>query len=257
MSVESSWFVGSFTLASSVTIVVNGVSNAVIAAGTYYLYDASAGLNLLAVILAAVAPFMTDEAIYVAQDRKLRVTASVAFTWTIPTELQAILGFGASISSTTSATATDVSTLLWSPGWPATPIGHPTGVTGYSDSQLAVSESPSGLTIRHTINGTARVRTKLQVSYVLRARAWASGVDDGSPGELRRFDVDVLNPGFRWKHYPEVTESDSSSTAVTWPTALGPYKGPSLRPDWWSRSISSTDAFTEVEIAGTKTAEIS
>jgi len=257
VSVSSSWFVGAVTLDAAVTIVVDTVNDAVIAAGTYYLYDDTDALSLLDVILAAVAPFMTDEAIYIGQDRKIRVTASVAFAWTtIPSELQAILGLGASFTSTTSETASAVSTLLWSPAYCATPVGHPAGVSGYSERQRVVTESPSGLTIRTTTNGTAKTRTKLLVHYVIRERAWADGVDGGSPGDLRRFWLDVLEVGARWKHYPEVTEDDAVATAVSWTTPFGPYKSTQLRPDWWSRPISATDAFSDVELAGTLTAEI-
>jgi hypothetical protein len=257
MTTPSSWLIGSITLASSATIVVNGVSNAVIPAGTYYLYDATASLSLLDVILTAVAPFMTDEAIVVLESRKIRVTASVAFTWTIPTELQDALGFGAAIPSTTSATASAVSDLLWSPGWCATTIGHPGGVTGYEQSQTVRTASPSGLSQRHTTHGTSAVMTSLEWMFVLRSRAWTVGEDNGTPGDYRRFWRVVLNPGLRWKLYPETEEDDASSTPVTWPTALGPYKTMRARDDWWTRAIASTDTHTDVRLEGLVSSEVS
>jgi len=256
MTVASSWIVGSITLASSATIVVNGASNAVIAAGTYYLYDASASLSLIDVILAAVAPYMTDEAIVVLESRKIKVTASVAFTWAIPSELQDALGFGASIASTTSATASSVSDLLWSPGYCATTTGHPGTVTGYQQSQRMHTASPSGLTQRVTIHGTAAVMCSLSWRYVLRARAWTTSQDGGSPGDFESFRRAVLDPGERWKWYPSTEELDSSTTAVTWPTALGPYK--TVKPDggWWDRSIPAADTHSDVKLEGLVATEI-
>lgn len=257
MTTPSSWLIGSITLDSSVTIVVNGGSNALIAAGTYYLRDASAALSLIDVILTAVTPFMTTPAIFVAEDRKLRVTAGAPFTWTIPSELQGALGFGASIPSTSSATATDVSELLWSPGWCATTTGHPTGTTGFEVPQRVHMASPSGLTQRVTIHGTAQTKAALDWAFVLRARAWAAGSDDGAPGDYRRFWGVVLVPGLRWKWYPETEEDDASSVAVTWPTALGPYVSVDPKGDWWDRSVKNADTHSGVQLDGLVSSEIS
>lgn len=255
-AIESSWLIGSFVLEAAATIVVNGGSNAVIPAGTYYLRDPTAANSLIDEILTQVAPFMTDEAIFIAEDRKLRVTASVAFTWTIPAALQDILGFGASIPSTTSATATNISTLLWSPGWCATTSGHPGGVTGWTESTRVHTTSASGLTQRVTLHGTDRTQTSLAWRFVLRDRAWSSGEDTGLPGEYRRFFLDVLDPGQRWKLYPETTEDSASSSSVTYPTPLGPYVARDLVNPWWARSISNADTHTDIGLDGTLVSEL-
>jgi hypothetical protein len=253
MAISSSWLVGSITLTSSATIVVDGVDNAVIAAGTYYLYDATGSLSLIAAILAAVTPHMTTPAIFVGKDRKLRVTAGASFTWTIPAALQDALGFGAAIGSTTSAVATSISNLLWSPGWPETPIGHPVGTTGYEVPNWQQTASPSGLTTRTTQHGTAPTLTELAWDHVMQSRVWTTA--NGLPGEFRRFLRDVLVPGCRWKLYSDVTEDDTSGSAVSWPTALGPYV---LRdPEWkFTRSIANVDRFSPISIRGHVVSEV-
>jgi hypothetical protein len=256
-AVPSSWLVGTITLTSSETIVVDGVNNAVIPAGTYYYYDATASLSLFDEILAAVTPHMTTPAIFVGQDRKLRVTAGASFTWTIPAALQGALGFGASIPSTTSATATDVSELLWSPGWPATTIGHPADTTGWKRSERVHLGSASGLTQDTTIHGTAAVFTGLSWAFVLRERAWAEGSDTGEPGDYKRFFDQVLDPGHRWKRYKVLAEDEASSSAVVWPVGFGPYKARDLDNEFWSRSIPTVDRFTDIRLDGMVTAEIS
>jgi len=252
-AIESSWLIGSITLTTSATIVVDGVDNAVIAAGTYYLYDATPGLSLIAAILAAVTPHMTTPAIYVARDRKLRVTAGANFTWTIPTVLQDALGFGASIGSTSSATASSISNLLWSAGWPETPIGHPVGTVGYEIENWQQTSSPSGLTTRTTIHGTAATLTELFWSKVLQARVWTTAE---AGGEFRRFWTGVCAPGARWKLYSGITEDEASSTTVSWTTSLGPYvvRDPEWR--WFTRSLANTDRFTDITVKGTKVSEI-
>ena len=253
-AIESSWLVGSITLSSSATIVVDGADNAVVAAGTYYLRDASSAKSLIAAILAAVTPHMTTPAIYVGQDRKLRVTAGASFTWTIPTALQDVLGFGASIGSTTSATATSISTLLWSPGWPETPIGHPVGTRGYDVPNWQQTSSPSGLTTRTVQHGTPAVLTELLWDKVLQARVWTT--DDGLGGEFRRFHRDVLTPGSRFKLYSGLTEDEASSSAVTWTTADGPYVLRDPEWQWFTRSISSVDRFSSISIKAHVVTEI-
>lgn len=253
-AIETSVLLGSLTLTESATIVVNGANNAVIAAGTYYLRDATAGLSLLDTILAAVTPHMTTPAIFVARDRKIRVTAGASFTWSIPAALRDALGFGASIGSTTSATASSISTLLWAPGWPETTVGHPVGTKGYEVENWVQTASPSGLTVRTTRYGSAAHLTELQWLKVLAARVWTT--DEGEPGEFRRFHRDVLAPGHRWKLYSGVTEDEASSTAISWPTALGPYVIRDPEWKWYRRALANTDRMADIEVKGTLVSEV-
>lgn len=254
-AIESSWCIGEVVLESNATITVNGASSAVIAAGFYYLRDPSTARSLIDTILAAVTPHMTTPAIFVARDRRLRVTAGASFTWAIPAALQAALGFGASIASTTSATATAVSNLLWSPGWPETTLGHPVGTRGWEQPNRVQTASASGLTVRTTLHGTASTMTGLRWQYVKQARVWTT--DEGEGGEYRRFWRDVLVPGRRWKLYSGITEDEASAASVTYTTPKGPYVVVDPRSEWWDRAIPNVDSHTSISLDAMLTAEAS
>jgi len=253
-AISSSWLVGSIDLAADATIVVDGASDAVISAGTYYLKDATASRSLLDAIETAAGAHMTNASVFIGRDRKIRVTADALFTWAIPEALRDALGFGAAIASTTSATASSYSTLLWSPGWPETTTGHPVGVEGRPVPQWVQTSSPSGLTVHTTIQGTTAKLTELSWRFVKAARAWTSGE---LPGEFYRFFADVLYTGHRWKLYSGVTEDDASAVEVTLPAALGPYKVREPNWTWYQRAINDTDTHVNIEgLKATLTGEI-
>lgn len=254
-SIGSSWLIGAFELTSNATIVVDGINNAVVPAGEYYLDDPSSSLSLLSAILTAVTPFMTTPAVFIGLDRKIHVTAGAAFTWAIPVSLQPILGFGASIPSTTSATAADISTLLWSPGWPETTLGHPVGTTGWIVPQWTQTSSPSGQTIRTTQLGDPTQLTELAWNFVLRARTMTS--DLGEPGEYQRFFIDVLVPGRRFKLYRGILEDDGDPSAAPITSPLGPYKirDPDFR--WYERAIPDASTHANIDLKAQATSELS
>ena len=256
----TSWIIGSTILATDGSITVNGTP-VVIPAGTYYLYDPTASLSLIDAVLTAITPEMTAPTLFIGKDRKLRITDSAAFTWAaISTNLQAALGLGASTgAATTSYTAPDISTLLWSPGWCATTIGHPTKASGFRRPVRAHTSSLSGLTQKTTVHGTAQRRAQLRWSQVLRSRAWNEDFDDGQPGDFQRFVVEVLEPGYRWKWYEEIIEAVEGavdSTPVIWTTPEGPYKTEQLPEDWWVRSVATVDTHSDAALDGLLTAEI-
>jgi hypothetical protein len=257
---STSWIIGATTLATAGSITVNGTPVA-IAAGSRYLRDPTASLSLVADVLAAVTPEMTAPTVYVAQDRKLRITDAVPVTWTaISTNLQAALGLGATTGgATTSFTAPAISTLLWAPGWCATTIGHPTKTSGFRRANRAHTSSPSGLTQNTTVHGTDRRIAQLRWRQVLRSRGWAEDQDDGAPGDFQRFVVEVLRPGARWKWYSdmvEVGDAVDSTPAVWTDPPRGPYKTETLPEDWWSRSVANTDTHTDASLDGLLTSEI-
>jgi hypothetical protein len=255
-AVEADWLIGQVTLTSSATIVVGG-SNVVIAADDYYLRDATSGISLIDTIQTGIAGVYAGSTVRVQRDRKIKIDLNGNnVTLVIPTALQAVLGFTSSpYAAATSRTAEAVSTHLWSPGWPMTTIGHPSGTEGFEVPNWEQTSSASGQTIRTTEHGTAAKATELFVEKVKRARVWTT--NDGEPGEYRRFWREVIKGGYRWKRYAEITEDEASTTAVTWTTAVGPYKVRELDPLWWSRSIKASDSHSDITLKGTKTGEIS
>ena len=255
-AVESAWMIGSVTLADDATISVGG-NSAVVSAGTYYLRDATASLSLIDAIQTAIAAHYAGSTVRVQRDRKIKIDLngnSVALI--IPATLQAVLGFTNSpYGAATSRTAEAVSTLLWSPAWPETPVGHPVGTKGWEVPNWVQTSSLSGLTVRTTQHGTAMYLAEFQWFKVAQARVWTT--DEGEPGEFRRFHRDVLAPGYHWKLYSGVTEDESSTTAVTWTTAIGPYKIRDPEWRWFNRSIQAVDRLTDITVKATLVSEVS
>lgn len=254
--IDSSHLIGEVTLDSDATIVVGG-NNAVVPAGTYYLIDPTNSLSLIYQAQTAIAAHYAGSTVTILKNRKVKFDFNGnSVTLVIPSALQEILGFDSSpYTAATSRTAEDISTLLWSPGWPERTIGHPVGTEGYIVPNWQQTSSPSGQTIRTTVHGTDQVLTELGWSMVKQARVWTTG--GGLGGEYRRFFGDVLKPGHRWKIYSNVAEDESSSSAISYGTPFGPYKMRDPDWQWWNRGIASVDRFTNISLKGTLTAEIS
>lgn len=251
--ISSAWLIGSFTLASSATITVNGNAH-IVAAGTYYLRDATAGRSLLAAVQTAIAAEVGGTTVVIGKDRLVRViSGGGALTLAIPATLRDVLGLVASPTVGTTVVATSISTLLWSPGWPETPNGHPVESDGYDVHDRVVKTSPSGLSTYVTTHHSQRLASWSWFA-VRQSRCWSS---TKAPGEYVRFFADVLVPGFRFNLYSEIGEDELSSTAVTWTTAYGPYIARELEYKWYSRFEPTTDQLgSNINLDALLTAEI-
>lgn len=251
--IYSSWLVGSFTLASTATITVNGNAHNV-AAGTYYLRDATTSISLVDAVQAAIAAEVGGSTVAIGKDRKLRIiSGGGALTLLIPAVLQAVLGLAAAPTVGTTVTADNVSTLLWSPGWPATTEGFPVDASGWTETDLVITTSPSGLTQNFTAHNTQTL-AEWTWSTVKPSRVWTSAA---LGGEYRRFFDDVLLAGSRFKFYSRTLEDEASSASVSWVTAKGPYRlrNPNFR--WYRRTVASTDAVgAELGLEAILTSEI-
>jgi hypothetical protein len=243
-AVNSTWLIGSFTLAANATIVING-NNAVISADTYYLRHATAGLGLIGVIQTALQVHVASVSVFIGKDRKLRITAGVALTLTIPASLQAVTGLIGSPAVGSTVSAASISTLLWSPSYPET-SENPSGVTGRRTYDRVQTVSPTGYTTRTTTHHYTTVN-QWSWFHVPQARAWTT--DAGEPGEFWRWWLDVGNQGMRFQLYPgeSLSEDSAVTTTVTWPTALGPYVA--SKADL-KRTVPNMDEFWDVELSG-------
>jgi len=245
--------VGSFDLESDATITING-NPVVVAAGTYYLRDANAALSLVDAVETALQTEVASATVVVLGTLVVQISAAVALTLTIPASLQAVLGLPANPTVGTTITGT-APTLLWSAGWPGTPIEHPRGVAARPEWDRVQSSSPDGLTMRTTTHGYAQV-SGWRWFMVPQARVWASGSGVlGAPGEFARFTSDVLVPGHRFKVYQDAQEG--SGSPLTWPsTVFGPYKERDHNNDWWNRAVDSVDTWSMLELRAILTSEI-
>lgn len=234
----SSVLVGSFVLEANATLVVNG-NNRTVNAGTRYLYDTTGSLSWLDEIQTEVAAVVGGSTVVIGQDFKIRIiSGGGALTLGVPTSLQALLGLPASPAVGTTVVADDVSTVLWAPGWPETTNGHPYGTDGFDVDDGVVTSSPTGLTVYYTEHHTTRIAS-WSWRFVRASRTWSSAE---AGGEFKVFVDEVLRPRRRFKFYSGVAEDEASSTALTWPTAMGPYVLRELDPRWYQRAIPSTDS---------------
>ena len=252
-AISTSWLIGSVTLQSNATIIVNG-NNKSVAAGTYYLRDADNDLSLIRQIQDAIASEVPGTTVHIGRDRKLRiVSGGAALTLTIATALQSITGLPASPTAGTTVTATNISTLLWSPSWPERTTGHPVGTPGFKTYDRVVSSSPSGETVTTNLHHSTTT-AKLSWSAVPQSRTWTT---DELGGEFVAFYNAVLIPGYRFKLYNSVSEDAAVTTTVTWPTAIGPYICHQIQPDWYQRFVDSSDAIgANIELEAIKTSEV-
>lgn len=241
MAVPASWLVGSFRLADDATIVVGG-NDVIIPAGDYYLRHATTALSLIDVIEAGIAGEYTGATVRILKNRKVEIDLNGnSETLVIPSALQEALGFTSSpYAAATSRTAENVSTLLWSAGWPETTTRSPVGVLGRKVSDRIMVASATGATYVVTKHHTT-IMADLSWSAVRQDRTWTTD-EDGLPGEFRRFFDVVIDPGYRMTLYPNVMEDDASSDEVTWPDGLGPYVVPEPDYDWYTRFVAVTDS---------------
>lgn len=254
-AVNSSWLIGSFTLAANATIIING-SNAVITADTYYLRHATAALSLIAAMNTAMQAHVASVSVFIGKDRKMHITAGVALTLTIPATLQAVTGLAGSPAVGSTVNADYISTLLWSPSYPERAVGMPSGITGRRVYDRVQTASPSALTTRTTLHHYATL-ARWTWNAVPQDRAWTT--DAGVPGEYFRFWLDVLNPGYRFQLYPgaSLTEDTTVTTTVTWPTALGPYVARDLDSEWYKRMVENADTWVDIELLAHVVTELS
>jgi hypothetical protein len=241
-------------LVSAATVTVNG-EDYEIAAGTYYLRDATPALSLIAQLELAIQNEVAGASVFIGKDRLLKIGGDGnVLTLAIPSALQGPLGLVGSPTPSAAISATSYSTLLWSAGWPERTNGHPVGTDGREQYDRVVTSSASGQTVR-TVWHTKQTIASFSWSAVPAARAWTTAE---LPGEFKVFFDTVLADGFRWKLYSQVSEDAVVPTTVTWPTALGPYKAHVLPSDWYRRFDERSDSIgANIDLEAIKTGEIS
>lgn len=234
----TSWLVGSTRLAAAATFTINGTPHN-LAAGTYYLIDATTAQSLVDEVLALVQLEVAGATAWIGRDRKVHIDFDgTPTTLVVPTALRPLLGLTAgTYGPVTTLDAEAISTLLWSPGWPETTTGSPYGSPGRQVYDRVATASADGRSVNVTYHHTAEL---LDVSWtaIEPARAWTPAL---AGGEFEVFRRQVIVPGFLFKFYSEVTE-DASTTAVTLPDPLGAYFETKLDDKWYSRFVANTDS---------------
>jgi hypothetical protein len=239
----SSWIVGAKKIAAQ-TLTFGGGPQ-VVAAGTYYLRDASAGLSLIEQVrLAMNASGATGTQAVITLGRRVRLSASGTFSITWPADgvLRDALGFTGNLAAAATYTAPNCSPLLWSPAVTGSPQLSPLYTAGVARLNAFITVAEDGTT-SGTVSGS-RTYQRYSFRYVPGARVYPKTGDTG--GSWVRAWSEFLGVGGRFKYYPAIDEVDGSSTATTWPTALGPYSyTPASTSPTWSYERSNGFQFCD------------
>ena len=219
---KTAWLIGSYASLPEQEFVINASPEAV-AAGSYYLHSATGALSLLEQVKAAMtAAGLVNPVAVLCQNRKVRLSADVAFgmTWGTGTLLRDLLGFeGLGLAVAADHTATLVSPLLWSPARQESSLLTPLGVRGHVEylSRQSVS-TYSGRT--ESISHGQREFQTFRFPHVLTERVTTPGAEGGT---FARWFADVAVRGARFFLWRNVTENTASTTTATLSTSLGPY----------------------------------
>jgi hypothetical protein len=232
---SADWLIGSITIPAQAFTV--NASGAVVPAGTYYLRHTTAGRSLIAAFAAAVVTAVGGTAsatIYQNRLAHFGYSANRSVTWGAATQLRDLLGFAGNLGSADNHTATLVSPLLWSPGYPGTPKTI-RGVAGYPIPHQAISNSDDK-TESHTYHFGTETRQDIEWSHIVPERMRvATGLGGGTYHE---FHLQSAMLGYRFLLYQDMNEDEDEASDASFTTQLGPYV---LRPearsgDWYRRN---------------------
>jgi hypothetical protein len=256
---DSAWLVGSVRIEAG-NIEVNG-NNHVTPAGTYYLRHANDALSLLEIVEDLIQLEEATATLFVTENRTLRLLPTagnpVSIDWLSNTALRDLLGWTANLASSDDPhDAPNVSPLLWSPGWVATPATL-LGTDGYVVTDATRHVSTDGLRTFVTTY-YEQVQQDLAWTEVLAERLRVPMDEDGG-GTFHEFYEQVLKRGYSIRYYEEQTEVDGSTTAVVWNDAVtnsfGPYVLREADPRWYRRVIANADLYGSLELPLMQVAE--
>jgi len=200
--------------AQSLTVTVGATAEVVVlAAGSYYLTDATSSRSLLEAFEDALDAhtMLSGANSIILRNRRAFVEASSSFSLTWPADnlLRDLLGFTGNLSGDSEYIAGAISPLLWSPGR--------TGVyrsrldtDGIPLHDTAVGMSAAGV-VTATRHNTVREQT-LTYRYVRNARTWTTAEVGG---EFFAFWDYVLSRAAPFKLYRGVTEDEDATTTMT------------------------------------------
>lgn len=243
------WCVSSRAVASVVDVTIDADASGLTASlGGLYLLHPTIALSLLGQFgLAMTAAGVAAPEAYITEAGYVRLTSSGVFavTWT-STTLRDLLGFTGDLSGADAYTATNRSTLLWSPGKTETPELAPLGCVGQRVLDLSVAYGTEGRqSVR--IEGNPTVRNRFSWAHVPKARYLAASTY--TAGEFCHFWLNELIGGQRWILLRGVSEGASTTVSASYgsATALGPYKADLADTGFRSTPFARSSGFERVE----------
>lgn len=250
----AAWLIGSITLPRQELTIVQGATSEFcnFDEGSYYLRSATATLSMLAEMVAAINlhTLVSGAAAVVRRDRLITISATQSFTLAWPADgvLRDLLGFtGALTPAATSFTATNISPLLWSPGYLATPKTI-AGVTGYTVPHQAIRKSSDGTQVQCDHYGEETWQD-LSWTHIMPERMRTAGTTAAQGGTFHQFFQQCAMLRRRFLYHQEIDEDDASSTSVTWDTAMGAYVlRPELDGDWYRRNVPFAEVSSPLDL---------
>lgn len=251
--------------AGTITIDAGTPTNVAAAADGLYLdhpTDALSAVEQLAVAMTTGGA--TTPAVFITEDRRVRITAGATFslTWG-STAFRDLLGFTGNLAAAASYTATNRSQLLWSSGKIMTPELAPLGAHGQAVADIDVSIGPGGRVVARE-NGDPSVVQRFSMRHVALDRFW-SAPPVITAGEWRHFWANEMLTAQRWYVLRRVGEGSSSTAAADYSlsSAVGPYRPDLSDKDFRrfafrrSAGFELVEAYYDVTIPALQTAEFS
>lgn len=215
----SIWYLGSYPDLPAQTLNVG--SDAVVAAGDYYLHDpASASRSLLEVTQTAlVSGGGAGADVFLTKAGKVRIEFDGSETCTLPALLGSLLGYTTLSWTATGRTADALSPLFWSPGRPEIATMQPIGSTGVPVRDVVVGAAPGHR--KATYQNEWR-RAQHYLPFVASERVMTTDEDNG---ELVTFWREVLSAARQLIAIRNVAEdtADETNEATLTGTRLGPW----------------------------------
>jgi hypothetical protein len=248
----SSWLVGSVQLEAS-GFEVNGV-NVPTPGGELYLRSANAMLSLVDLVEAAIQTEVPTASLFITLGRRVRLLPQVgdpvSIDWLANTRLRDLLGWtGVLASSDVGRTAPNVSPLLWSPGWIATPETR-LGTAGYVHTDATRHTSADGT--RHLVTTYyEQIRQVLSWTEIEADRMRVDAATAGG-GTFHELYEQSLKRGMSFRWYVEQLEVDGDNTPVTWDdsaiNSFGPYALSEPNDRYYSRVVANADLYSPLEL---------
>lgn len=244
----SAWLIGSITI-PQYTFRVDATT-VTVPAGTYYLRRVTPGLSLIAVVATAIVSAVGGTCTgAITRGRRVSLTYNTNrdTDWD-DSPIADVLGFRENVWNTQSSiVAEEISPLLWSPGYLATPRTIQ-GVDGYTVPHQSITRSSDGTQVQCDHYSTETWQD-LGWSHIMpeRMRTADSVVVQG--GTFHQFYERCAMLRHRFLAHMEIDELDGSTAAVTWDTALGPYvMRPDLTGDWYRRNVPNAEHSCPLEL---------
>lgn len=257
----SSWLIGSFNLTTAF-IQVNGV-NVSVPGGNLYLRSAVAVLSLIDIVETAIQTEVPTATLFLTEGRTVRLLPTggnpVEIDWLSNLTLRDALGYAANLASQdTPHDAPNVSPLLFSPGFTATPETL-LDTSGYVTNDQSRMASADGTELQVT-TFFEQVQQRLSWTHILAERMRVANSVDGG-GTFFEFHEQSSKLGFSMRYYQEQTEVASSTTAVTWDDSVdnshGPYILKRTMPRAYSRVVRNADLYSTLTMGLAVVAEYS